>query len=217
MSVIAVATPPRSVPVRAASGRVAVARRAGGNVAVGCVAPAVAFYTLFGTVGVWAAIGAALAWSYGALAWRALSGRRVSGLLVLTTAVLTCRTVVAAVASSPFLYFLQPIITDTLVATAFLWSLRSSRPMAARIAADFYPVDGELGDRPAVRALFARLTVLWATLWLGKASFGLWLLLTQPLSVFVPVKAVVVLVVNVTATVVTLLAAAYVLRRERVR
>lgn len=215
MSVIAVAAPTRPLPVRAATDRGAVARRAGGNVAVGCVVPAVTFYTLFGTVGVWAAIGAALAWSYGALAWRALTKRRVSGLLVLTTAVLTCRTVIAVLASSPFLYFLQPIITDAMIATAFLWSLRTARPMAARIANDFYPVDGALEERPPVRMLFRRLTVLWATLWLGKATFGLWLLLTQPLAVFVPVKAIVVLVVNLTAMTVTLVAAAYVLRAER--
>ena len=67
----------------------------------------------------WTAIVGALAWSYGAIAWRALTGRRTSGLLILTAIVMTGRTVIALVTDSTFLYFLQPIISDG-------WSRRRS-------------------------------------------------------------------------------------------
>ena len=101
---------------------------------------------------------AALVWSYGAIAFRALTGRRTSGLLILTAAVLTGRTVVAAVANSTFLYFLQPIISDGVVATGFLLSLATARPIVARLAGDFYPMDHELSMRPRIQRLFLHLT-----------------------------------------------------------
>ena len=37
------------------------------------------FYGAFVVAGVWTAIAVALAWSYGAIAWRAVTGRRTSG------------------------------------------------------------------------------------------------------------------------------------------
>ncbi|MFC7495276.1 MULTISPECIES: VC0807 family protein [unclassified Nocardioides] len=192
----------------------AIARRTGLNLAIGCVVPATVFYAVFHVAGVWTAIIATLAWSYGTLAWRALTGRRIPGLLVLTTAVLTGRTALALVMNSAFLYFLQPIIIDMAIATVFLLSLRTGRPLVARIAGDFYPIDERLAARPRIRALFRHLTVLWATLWVTKGVLGLWLLLTQPLHVFIPMKAVAVLIVNVSAMAITIAAAAYVGRRE---
>ncbi len=99
----------------------------------------------------WPAILVALAWSYGAIAWRAVTGRRTSGLLVLTAIILTGRTVIALVAHSTFFYFLQPIITDGVVAATFLLSLATARPMVARLAGDFYPMDAELSLRPRIR------------------------------------------------------------------
>ena len=101
--------------------------------------------------GVWTAIVVALGWSYGAIGWRALTRRRTSGLLILTAILMTGRTVIALVTDSPFLYFLQPIISDV-VATTFLLSLATARPMVARLAGDFYPMDHELSVRPRVSA-----------------------------------------------------------------
>jgi len=218
MSVTAVALPvpllAATAPARPRVGLGAVARRAGTNLGIGCLVPAALFYALFAVAGIWTAILAALAWSYAVLGWRALAGRRTPALLVLTTAVLTARTGVALVTDSTFVYFLQPIVTDGLIAAAFLVSLRGGRPLAGRLAADFYPVDAALAARPRVARLFRGLTVAWAGLWLAKSSLGLWLLLTQPLETFVPVKAAVVLAVHVVAVVSTIGAAAYVARRE---
>src|SRR4051812_38011498 len=83
----------------------AVARQVGVSLLVACVTPVALFYSCFVLFGVWAAMGAAIAWSYGAIAWRAWTGRRTSGLLLLTALVLTGRTVVALFAHSTFVYF----------------------------------------------------------------------------------------------------------------
>src|SRR6478609_6302984 len=193
----------------------AVARRAVVNVSIGCLVPAAVFYTLFAVAGVWFAILSTLAWSYGTLAWRALTGRRTSALLVLTTAVLTGRTAVALATASPFVYFLQPIVSDGLLASVFLVSLVAGRPLAAKIAGDFYPVDEELAARSRIARLFRGLTMLWAVLWLAKATLGLWLLLTVPLETYVPLKAGMALGINIASGVITLAAVAHVARRER--
>ena len=102
---------------------------------IAVIVPAVMFYGFFALAGVWTAIIAALLWSYGAIAWRALTKRRTSGLLILAAVMLTGRTVLSFVAGSTWLYFLQPIITDGVVAALFLLSLASARPMVARLAA----------------------------------------------------------------------------------
>lgn len=217
MSVTALALPaPLAVPVaRPHLCLGSVARRALVNVGIGCLVPAAVFYTLFAVAGVWVAILATLAWSYGTLAWRALTGRRTPALLVLTTAVLTGRTAVAVATANPFVYFLQPIITDGVLAAAFLGSLVAGRPLIAKIAGDFYPVDDELAARTRIARLFAGLTITWATLYLAKATVGLWLLLSVELDTYVPVKAGVALAANVTALVITLVAVAHVARREK--
>ena len=72
------------------------------------------------------AIVAALVWSYGAIAWRAVTGRRTSGLLILAAILLTGRTLLSVLADSTWLYFLQPIISDGAVAALFLLSLASA-------------------------------------------------------------------------------------------
>jgi len=217
MSVTALALPaPLAVPVsRPHLCLGTVARRAGVNLSIGCLVPAAVFYTLFAVAGVWFAILTTLAWSYGTLAWRALTGRRTSALLVLTTAVLTGRTAIALVTANPFVYFLQPVLSDALLGAAFVASLSLGRPLAGRIAGDFYPVDEELAARARIARLFRGLTLLWGVLWLAKATLGLWLLLTLPLETYVPVKAGLALGINIASGVITLTAVAHVARRER--
>lgn len=181
---------------------------------VAVVVPAVVFYAFFALSGVWTAIVAALAWSYGAILWRAVTGRRTSGLLILAAVLLTGRTLLSVLADSTWLYFLQPIISDGAVAALFLLSLASARPMVARLAGDFYPMDHELAMRPRVRRLFRHLTVLWAVLGIAKATVTLWLLQTQSLETFVLVKSVAMLGVNVLAAFATIGLAAFVARQE---
>jgi len=191
-----------------------VIRRVALSLLIACAIPGTLFYVCVVVADVWAAIAAALIWSYGAIAWRRLTRRRTSGLLILTAIVMTGRTAVAVVTDSTFLYFLQPIISDGVVATTFLLSLATARPMVARLAGDFYPMDHELSVRPRIRRLFWHLTVLWAALCLGKATMTLWLLQSQSLETFVLVKGISVLSLNALAVTVTIAAASMVARKE---
>ncbi len=193
---------------------VTVVRRVSLSLLVAVVVPAAVFYGTFALAGVWAAIAGALVWSYGAIAWRALTRRRTSGLLVLTAVLLTGRTALSVMADSTWLYFLQPVISDGVVATLFLLSLASARPMVARLAGDFYPMDHELAVRPRVRRLFRHLTALWAALGFAKAGMTLWLLQSQTLETFVLVKSVSMLTINVLAAFATIGLAALVARKE---
>jgi hypothetical protein len=192
----------------------AVVRRVSLSLLIAVVVPAVLFYGVFVVAGVWTAIVAALVWSYGAIAWRALTKRRTSGLLILAALLLTGRTLLSVVADSTWLYFLQPVISDGAVAVLFLLSLLSARPMVARLAGDFYPMDHELAARPRVRRLFRHLTLLWAVLGLAKATATLWLLQSQSLEVFLLAKSISMLAVNVVAAFATIGLAALVARQE---
>ena len=191
-----------------------VVRRVSLSLLIAVVVPAALFYTVFVLAGVWTAIVAALAWSYGAIAWRAMTRRRASGLLILTAILLTGRTLLSVVAGSTWLYFLQPVISDGVVALLFLLSLASARPMVARLAGDFYPMDHDLAMRPRIRRLFRHLTALWAALGLAKAGMTLWLLQSQSLETFVLVKSVSMLAINVLAAFATIGMAAMVARQE---
>lgn len=193
---------------------VAVTQRVSISLLIAVVVPAVVFYGFFVLTGVWTAIVAALVWSYGAIVWRAVTARRTSGLLILTAILLTGRTALSVMADSTWLYFLQPIISDGVVAVLFLLSLASARPMVARLAGDFYPMDQELAARPRIRRLFRHLTLLWAVLGLAKATLTLWLLQSQSLGTFVLVKSVSMLAINVLAAFATIGLAALVARRE---
>jgi hypothetical protein len=192
----------------------AVLRRVGVNLLVACVVPAVMFASLFTAFGVWPAILAGLVWSYGAITVRALTGRRALGLLFLTAGVLTLRTGVALAAHSTFVYFLQPVLVDLLVGSAFLASVGTARPVVARLAGDFYPLTEELHGRPGVQRLFRRLTLLWAGALLAKAAVVFTLLQTQPLDTFVLAKSVVVPLTNAGCIGLTVLLATSVARHE---
>lgn len=191
-----------------------VIRRVAVSLLIATVIPATLFYVVLVAYDVWSAIVAALVWSYAAIAWRRVTGRRPSGLLLLTAVVMTGRTAIAVVADSTFLYFLQPIISDGVVAATFLLSLATARPMVARLAGDFYPMDHELSLRPRIRRLFWRLTVMWALLCAGKAAGTLWLLGSQSMESFVLLKSVLVLALNAVAVGVTIAAAVLVARKE---
>jgi uncharacterized membrane protein len=194
--------------LRSVVGRIAV------TLLVACVTPFVLFYTCLVLTDVWVAIFAALGWTYAAIAWRSLTGRRPSGLLILTALVMTGRTAIALAADSTFLYFLQPVLSDGMVAIAFLASLRTARPMVARLAGDFYPMDDELAVRPRIRLLFRRLTILWGVLCLAKGTITLTLLLSQSLHTFVLVKGISVLSLTVLTVAVTIAASTMVARKE---
>jgi hypothetical protein len=140
--------------------------------------------------------------------------RQRSGLLMLTVAVLTARTAFVLVSGDTFFYFLQPAITDVLVAAAFFASLVTARPVVARLASDFFPMSAEVAKRPRIRRLFWRLTFLWALVCLGKASVTVSLLVSQSTMTFVVVKSICLLSITILAVTATVLAAVWVARKE---
>lgn len=154
------------------------------------IVPAALFYVCFAAGNVWTALIAALAWCYGAMAWRLSTRRRTSGLLWLTAVGLTIKTVLSIATGSTFLYFVQPAVNDGAVALLFLASLATARPVVARLAADFYPMTEDVALRPRIQRLFWRLTLLWAFVCLVKAGATLWLLESVSLPTFVAVKSV---------------------------
>lgn len=189
-------------------------RRLALNLLVACVIPAVVFTSFMLAISVTAALIAALVWSYSALGWQLATRRRRSGLLILTASVITLKTAVALASGDTFLYFLQPVATDILLATLFFGSLATARPIVSRMAPDFYPMSPELAQRPRIRRLFWYLTLMWASLCLAKATMTFWLLQSQSVETFVVLKNASMLSLNGLAVGATVCAAVFVARKE---
>ena len=115
----------------------------------------------------------ALAWMAAAMCWRWATGRPVSWLLVLTLGMMTIKTGFTLATGNTFVYFVQPVFTDVLVATVFLGSLCTSRPVVARLARTSTRWTGRLPHDPGYR-LFRRLTLLWGLVVLVKGGVTVW-------------------------------------------
>lgn len=178
------------------------------------VIPSVLFYVCLVVGSIWLALVVALSWCYGALAWRLGTRRRTSALLWLTVAGLTVKTGIAFASGSTLVYFLQPALSDAVIAVAFLVSLCSARPLVARLAADFYPVDEDLSQRPRVQLLFWRLTALWAAICACKAAISLYLLSSVSTTSYVAAKTVLTPTAALLGAVCTVLLAVQVALRE---
>ena len=192
----------------------AIMRHLGLSLLMANIVPGVLFYVCLVSMDVWAALVAALAWCYGAMAWRMVTRRRTSMLLLLTLVGLSVRTAVAFASGSTFLYFLQPVLNNTVVALLFLLSLATARPVVARVAADFYPMTEDIARRPRVERLFWRLTLMWALVALCKATVTFWLLQSQSVTAFVLYKDTFMLTTTVLAVTVTVLTSVSVARKE---
>ena len=191
----AVSLPERAPRLRSVVGRAAL------SIWIACVVPGLLFATTLVVFSIGPAVIAALSWSCGALGWRWLTKRPVSWLLVLTLAILAVRTAFTLATGNTFVYFVQPVFADALVATAFLVSLLSTRPAIARLAPDFYPMSARLAARPRIQQLMWRLTLMWGVLILAKGTATLWLLESQSVVDFVVIK-------NATVTTITVLGVA---------
>ncbi len=212
--VVALSAPPAP---HAAPGRPrlrAVLQHVGLTLLTATVVPGVLFYVCLVTVGLWAALAAALLWCYGVIGRRLLTGRRVSGLLGLTVVGLTARTAFTLATGDPTLYLLQPAFTSVLVGAGFLVSMTTTSPAVARLAADFYPMTADLSNRPPMGRLFQRLTLLWGTVCLVKGAATAWLVLTLSVPDVVLAKTLAFPALTACAVGVTVLAAAKVMRAE---
>ncbi len=202
-------------PLPAVPSLPAILRHVTVSLLVAVVIPATLFYVSLVTLGMTPAIIAAMAWTYAAIAVRYLAGKPVSGLLLIMATVLTIRSVFTLSTGNTFVYFLQPLVSDGTIALLFLASLATARPVVARVAADFYPMDVRLAMLPRVRRLFRRLTMMWGSVCLAKGLVGLWLLLSLSTEAFVLVKSISMIVMTALAVVVTIWGSAVVLRKER--
>ncbi|MBA3744914.1 VC0807 family protein [Sporichthya sp.] len=178
------------------------------------VVPSVLFYACLSAGNIWLALTSALLWCYGAMAWRMSTGRAVSGLLVLTLIGLTGKTIFAFATNSTSFYFWQPALTEVAVAFLFAGSLLTARPLVARVAGDFYPMDDDLHARPRIQQLFWRLTLLWAFIVGAKAAVSVWLLSTVSTTTYASLKSVIAPTTAVVGAVVTVLIAVHAARRE---
>ena len=167
--------------------------------------PAAVFYLLLGRVGMAWALLACLTWSYGAIARRALTGRRLPTILVAAAALTTLRTVAGLLSGSMFVYLVQPVLGTLVLAAAFALSVVCGRPLLVRLVADFCPVSSEVMADEAVRSILSRLTVAWAGVHLLNGLLTAILLLFTPLGVFLLVKVAGTYVVTAAAVTASLL------------
>jgi hypothetical protein len=165
---------------------------------------------------VWGVV-AATVWSLGSIVVRRVRGRRVSALLVVATFGLLVRLTAYLLSGSEFVYFVQPVVRTGATALLFLGSALVGRPLVARFAGDFCSFTTEVGARPAITALFRRLTYLWAAAQLVIAGTTLTLLVTVPVSVYIGTAAGAAWVLIGGCVLVTVADAVRTTRREGVR
>jgi len=134
-------------------------------------------------------IAAASIWIYLAVGRRIASGRRISGLLVLATLGLSVRLAMYVLNGNEFVYFVQPIARSSATAVLLVLSAMLGRPFIARFAGDFCSFTPDVEARPAIAALFRRLTYLWASAQAAIAVINMTLLLTVPVRVFIGTAA----------------------------
>ena len=111
------------------------------SLATAVVVPTAFFAATLMIFNITTAVLVALAWMAGAMCWRWTAKRPVSGLLLLALGIMTVKTGVTLATGNTFIYFVQPVFVDLVVATVFLGSLWSARPIVARLAPDFYPME----------------------------------------------------------------------------
>jgi len=163
--------------------------------------PLVLFLVFLRLLGVWGAMTAGLVWVYSLILVRVCTGRRLPGILLLGALTLTARTIIAILANSVVVYFLQPSLATMLVAGAFLFSVAFDRPLAGRLAADFCPLPTEMHANTHVRRFFRQISLLWAFAQAANAGITVWLLFSQSLSTFVLMRTVVSAGVTIAAIV----------------
>ena len=164
------------------------ARRALPTLLEGVILPLIIFYTVMWAAGLWGAIIASMTWSWGAMIRRLVRGERIPGLLAIGAAGLTVRSILTLVSGSAFVYFLHPTLGTVALGAAFLVSVPMGKPAAERLANDFLPIPAHVLANPFVRRFFSRVTVLWAFVQLANAAMAIWLLLSQPVGIFMAAR-----------------------------
>jgi intracellular septation protein A len=185
------------------------------SLATAVLAPAILFALTFSALGISAAVLVALAWMIAATCWRKARGHPVSALLILTLGIMTIRSTFTLATGNTFVYFIQPVFSDACVAGIFLGSLLTQRPLIARLAPDFYPMNRSMAARPGIQRLLRQLTLMWGLVIVVKGSLTLWLLTSLSTVNFVLVKGAAIFTLTLLAAAATITIASIVVRRER--
>lgn len=167
------------------------ARHAWPHVLEGSLAPFVLFAVTIRLASLTAALIVALTWSFAAMGRRLLSGRRISGLLILSTLALSARTVFALVSGNLSLYFVPPLVTTLALAIAFAGSVPLGRPLTWRLANDLFPLPPHALTDATAGPVFRRLCWMWAGVNVSKAALNIWLIATLPIASYAVAKGIV--------------------------
>jgi hypothetical protein len=168
----------------------AVVRRLGPQLLVATLVPSLLCYVGLWTFGLKWGVVAAIVWAIAAITHRVATGRPVPGLLIVAIVGLSVRGGLYLLNDNALLYFIQPVMRTLATGVLFAVSVVAGKPLVARFAADFCAFDAvEVGQRPAIRSLFRRLTYLWAAAQAAIAGINLTLLLTVPTGVFIGTAA----------------------------
>jgi hypothetical protein len=152
--------------------------------------PIALFVVLLEWTGTQVALVAVLAWSLLVLGYRALTGGRLPGLVLLAAVTLTARTIGSLLTGSTLVYFVPPALTTFAVGLAFAVSVPLGIPLAQRLASDIIPFDETTAAHPVLRRFFVRLSLVWAGASMVNTAVTLWLLASQSTGTFVVVKSV---------------------------
>jgi len=166
-------------------GPLAIARHAFPNVVISTVIPTALFYVGWYAEGRSSAFALALGWALTLVGWRSIRKQRIPALLMITTVLLVLRTALALMSGSTRVYFMQPVVTLSVIGVLFLVSVAAGRPLITKLAADVFPLPQELAERDEVQQHFRKLSFLWAGVYFVNAAVTLFLLLSLPVSAFV--------------------------------
>ncbi|MEV0145348.1 MULTISPECIES: VC0807 family protein [unclassified Nonomuraea] len=183
----------------------ALLRHAVPRVFEGMILPVAVFYVGLVVSGFAGGVVVAVTWVYGGVLYRLVRGRSVPGGVLLAAGMVTVRAVLALLADSPVLFFLQPTLGVFCASAGFLGTARVRKPLARRVAEDLVPLPAQVLEEPVMRRFFTRQSLVWGCAQLGNASLSLWLLLSQTIETYLLVRTSAVAVLLSGAALLTLL------------
>jgi hypothetical protein len=152
--------------------------------AVATIIPLCLFYTVMVTASVDTAIVTSVLYAYGVGLWQLWRKRRVSGMMMVTMFTVSVKALAALASGQPFFYFLAPVIETVGFGLLFVCSLLTRESLIVRLARDLVPCAAE--DLAERAGLCRMLSVVWAVTYLGSAVTTFFLLISQPVTVYLP-------------------------------
>jgi hypothetical protein len=136
--------------------------------------PTALLYIILHFVGLGAGLFAVIGWCVATVIARRLLGHPLPGTLLLCTAMLCGRAVVALVLSSAVAFLMQPVIGSVLMAGLFLGSAAIGRPITVRLARDFVSLPAHFFHKQAVRRVFTQVALIFGVSRLCDAGMSIW-------------------------------------------